>query len=92
MDVIEVASDDYIGAQNQSQLNSPLKNGSKRDLDEVPAALDLLEAQESLRASIGSGVGFSRTSGMKQSRTNATSSRRGNKKLIISPESKNFTT
>lgn len=71
MDVVIV---EPPNAYTKSHVNTP-----KRNFRSGLPTLELIEASENLRTSIGSGVGMSRTIGMKQSRSNiATVNRRTN--------------
>ena len=78
MDVIIGEPDDYCGVEKsaqKSEMRTPKRR--QRDGGGVPV-LDLVDASVNLRASMGNGVGMSRTIGMKQSRSNVASGRRIN--------------
>ena len=93
MDVIQVPSaDDYTGRDqnqskksSQSQMSTPQKRGRRPTDDVAILPLDNIDAQDNIRASINSGVGVNR---VKQSRTNLSSSSRGIRTKINSPDSR----
>ena len=86
MDVIKT-SDDYTDAtimhpSNTLTQHTPVKGGGKNGVEHHGSMpqVELVDETTNLLASIGNGVGLSRTSAARQSRTNAlTTTRNGQK-------------